>query len=111
MNKIKKLHLLLPMISALAILLLLSLTQPKAENIAPVLLFLGLCYIFSASVVNLLLVLVNKDKKSRVQIALLAGCLPPALIVLGTLRQASLFDISLIVITVALLIWYVLNRK
>lgn len=97
--------------SLFLLIVVTALLQPSAINVNTTMVVIFLIYAVSSSFIYLVISLAASDKKGILQMSLLLGCLPPAIIVLVALRQATVFDISLIILTVLIVFWYSFYKK
>lgn len=89
-----------------------AVVPPSADQLWSILVLLFLVYFATAGVLYILLGLFRKSKnRSNIIFALLFGCLPPVLLLLVSIRQASVLDIVIILSTVCLILWYATYKK
>lgn len=110
MNNIKKpiiTAILVALVASLLVLVITSTRQPEVDDFLVMAMVIFLIYIVSTSLIYVVLILMNgKRKKSTMPYSLLFGCFPPAILMLISLRQASIFDIFIILATVSIILWY-----
>lgn len=112
---IKKQIYLLSIFSLLLLIVLLLFTAntaPNTDTAVPVLVVLLLLYGFCVGVTSLVYVLATgKSWSSRATTIFLLACIPPAFIMIASLRQATVLDMSILMITVVLIVWYATFKK
>jgi hypothetical protein len=100
------------LLSMVSLFIFMGLTTPKSLQIHTILAVLVLIYICTASFSYMVISFFGSNNvKSINQISLLLGCVLPAMVILNSLKQASAFDILLIIITVGLILGYVLSKR
>lgn len=98
--------------SLLAMLVFAGQTSPNPNSAVPVIIMLVLVYILSVSLISLILVMyTSKSWSQHATFTMLLGCIPPALIMIASLRQATAFDLVILFATAILIAWYATYKK
>ncbi|MCA9345296.1 hypothetical protein KC871_01625 [Candidatus Saccharibacteria bacterium] len=85
---------------------------PKTDTAVPVLIILILVYVLSANVIALFFALyTGKSWYSHITMTFLFACVPPALIMFASLRQATVLDLFILFATIILIAWYATYKK
>ena len=100
-------------VASSALLLLFSAQiAPSPESAAPVILMLVLVYLLSVSVFALILLMyTGASWVKHATFTMLLACIPPALIMIASLRQATAFDLVILFATAVLIAWYATYKK
>ena len=95
-----------------SIIVFTAMVPPSIDRLWSILVLLFLVYSSTAGVLYVLLGLFRRNSnRSNVFFALLFGCLPPILLLLVSIRQATILDIAIILSTVSLILWYASYKK
>jgi hypothetical protein len=98
--------------SLIAMLVFAGQTIPNPNSAVPVIVMLVLIYILSVSLISLILVVyTSKSWSQHATFTMLLGCIPPALIMIASLRQATAFDLIILFATAILIAWYATYKK
>lgn len=96
----------------LTLLVFAANVAPRTDTAVPVLLMLILIYLLSSSVIALLFVLsTGKSWLKHATMTFLLACIPPAFIMIASLRQATEIDLFILFITIVLIAWYATYKK
>lgn len=95
-----------------SIVVFTAMVPPSIEKLWSILVLLFLVYFATAGIIYVLLGLFRRNSnRSNIFFALLFGCLPPVLLLLVSIRQATILDIIIILSTVFLILWYASYKK
>lgn len=96
----------------LGLLVFTSNIPPKTESAVPVFIVLLLLYLLSASFIALFFVLSTGTSIVRhATMTFLLACIPPAFIMLASLRQATAADLLILFLTIVVIVWYATYKK
>lgn len=99
-------------ITVLAGLVFTATVPPSIDELWSILVLLLLVYISSVGILYLLLSLIRRNNdRSNIAYALLFSCFPPVMLLLVSIKQASILDIIIIISTICLIIWYATYKK
>jgi hypothetical protein len=115
MVSIKKQVYILIGISVVLLSLLLvfaSKVPPRTDTAVPVLVVLMLIYLLSSSLIALVFTLsTGKSWLSHATMTFLLACIPPAFIMIASLRQATAIDLFILFFTIVVIAWYATYKK
>lgn len=99
-------------LSVVSVIVFTAMVPPSIDELWSILVLLFLVYFSTAGVLYVLLGLFRRNSnRSNIFFALLFGCLPPVLLLLVSIRQATILDILIILSTVFLILWYASYKK
>ena len=99
-------------ISFIGLFLYMGFNRPNAVQVSSILFVLILLYATSVSFIYTLMAFIKSNNSIFVlHVSLLLGCVLPILIILNSLKQASVFDLLLVILTFALILWYSLSKR
>ncbi len=102
----------LTILSVVSVIVFTAIVPPSIDQLWSILVLLFLVYLSTAGLIYVLLGLFRRNSnRSNVIFALLFGCLPPVLLLLVSIRQATILDILIILSTVFLILWYASYKK